>query len=212
MVTAPGRRERKKQQTRQLIFDAASRLFAERGFDAVTVSEVAEAADVAEVTVFNYFPTKDDLFFSGLAFYEARLLGAVRGRAVGESPLSAFRGLLLDGSRLQSEEVAAVIGRAAAIIRDSPALQAREREIAARYTQQLADLLAEEAGAGPGNVEAAAVASALMGVHRALLAHVRARVLSGWHGPRLAADARSQVAQAMARLEEGIASYGLRRA
>jgi AcrR family transcriptional regulator len=58
-----GRRERKKRQTRQAISDVATELFIERGFDAVTVAEVAKAADVAVQTVFNHFPTKEDLFF-----------------------------------------------------------------------------------------------------------------------------------------------------
>jgi AcrR family transcriptional regulator len=58
-----GRRERKKRKTRQAISDVATELFIERGFDAVTVAEVAKAADVAVQTVFNHFPTKEDLFF-----------------------------------------------------------------------------------------------------------------------------------------------------
>ncbi len=65
-----GLRERKKQQTRELITDTAHRLFSDRGFDAVTVAEVARAANVSEVTVFNYFPTKEDLFFGGMQFFE----------------------------------------------------------------------------------------------------------------------------------------------
>jgi AcrR family transcriptional regulator len=61
-----GLRERKKEQTRQLIADRAWRLFAEHGFDRVTVAEVAREAEVAEATVFNYFRTKEDLFYSRL--------------------------------------------------------------------------------------------------------------------------------------------------
>src|SRR5258708_25631387 len=72
-----GLRERKKQQTRQQIFDAAHRLFAKRSFDSVTVAEVARAADVSEVTAFNYFPTKDDVFYGGMQFFSEPLIHAV---------------------------------------------------------------------------------------------------------------------------------------
>src|SRR5437588_7853527 len=129
MATAPGLRERKKQQTRQLIFDAASRLFAERGFDAVTVAEVARAADVSEVTVFNYFPTKEDLFFGGMDVFEGQLVEAVRRRAAGESALAVFRRGIDEGfENLAAEERARVIARAATMIDASVALQIRERE------------------------------------------------------------------------------------
>src|ERR1700719_2888518 len=93
-----GLRERKKRRTRQLIFDAAQRMFAERGFDAVTVAKIARAADVSEVTVFNYFPTKEDLFYGGMQFFEEQLIDAVRGRGRGESALGAFRRRLVDGA------------------------------------------------------------------------------------------------------------------
>ena len=95
----PGLRERKKEQTRQQISAAARRLFLERGYDAVTVAQVAEAADVSEATVFNYFRTKEDLFFSGLESFECALLEAVRQRGPGESALAAFRRFLSDGAR-----------------------------------------------------------------------------------------------------------------
>ena len=76
-------RERKKEQTRQLIADTARRLLAERGFDAVTVAEVAREADVSEKTVFNYFPTKEELFYSRLEAFEEELLQALTARAPG---------------------------------------------------------------------------------------------------------------------------------
>src|SRR5918994_7068400 len=91
----PGLRERKKEQTRQLIADTARRLFAERGFESVTVAEVARAANVAEKTVFNYFPTKEELFYSRLKAFEEELLDAVRERAPGESIVAAVRDFLL---------------------------------------------------------------------------------------------------------------------
>lgn len=211
MVISTGLRERQKQQTRQLIFETASRLFAERGFDAVTVAEVARAADVSEMTVFNHFPTKEDLCFAGMEFFEERLLDAVRGRAEGVSALEAFRRLVIDGcSRLAAEESAEVIAKAAALISGSPSLEVREREIVARYTQRLAELLALETGAGPSDVEPWGVASALMGAHRALVAYVRGSALAGRRGPELAATARSQARRAFARLDSGLADYATR--
>ena len=75
-----GLRERK-QRTRQLIADTAWRLFADRGFERVTVAEIAREAQVAVATVFNYFPTKEDLFFYRLEAFGAQLV-----EAVGERP------------------------------------------------------------------------------------------------------------------------------
>jgi len=211
MEPRTGLRERKKHQTRQLIFQTAARLFAARGFDAVTVAEVARAADVSEMTVFNYFPTKEDLFFAGMQFFEERLLEAVRGRAEGVPALAAFRRLIIDGaSRLAANENAEMIANAAALIGGSPALQVREREIVARYTQRLAGLLAAETGAPPGDVEPQVVASALMGTHRALVGYVRSSVLAGRRGHRLAADTRSQARRAFARLDNGLAGYAIK--
>src|ERR687889_2752123 len=122
----PGLRERKKQQTRQLIADTARRLFAERGFDAVTVVEVARAADVSEATVFNYFPTKEDLLYSGLEAFEEELMSAIRDRAPGESVLDAFarfvlrpRGLLAARAGDDAAERLVAITR---VITESPAL------------------------------------------------------------------------------------------
>jgi AcrR family transcriptional regulator len=96
----PGLREKKKRHTRQLIAESALRLFIERGFDEVTVAEVAEAADVSEGTVFNYFPTKEDLFFGGRRAFESEVIEAVRGRAPGVSVIDAFRHLVLNRDRL----------------------------------------------------------------------------------------------------------------
>src|SRR5436305_9024071 len=88
-----GLRETKKLQTRELIAGEAMRLFVMRGFDHVTVAEVAAAAHVSEKTVFNYFPTKEDLFFDEVPEREAAMLDAIRNRAAGESVLDALRRL-----------------------------------------------------------------------------------------------------------------------
>src|SRR3954453_17857684 len=137
-VPPPGLRARKKAQTRRLIADTARRLLAERGFDAVTVAEVARAADVAEKTVFNYLPTKEDLFYSGMEAFEERILDAFRNRRPGEPVLAAFRGFVLQpqgvfairgegegvrGGRGATEQLRSITR----VITESPALLARER-------------------------------------------------------------------------------------
>ena len=211
MTAEPGLRERKKQQTRQRIFDAARKLFAERGFDAVTVADIARLADVSEVTVFNYFPNKEDLFFGGMTFFEEQLLEAVRTRPRGESALRALRRRLLDSvDGLRTRERIEAVLKAAGAMSSSPALLTREREIVDRYTRRLAALLAEETGADPDDVEAMAAAAALFGAHRAVVNHVRKRVAAGRRGTALVDETRTQIRRAFGRLEKGLGTYSVR--
>src|SRR4051794_10762590 len=93
-----GRRERKKQQTRQAISDVATTLFLERGFDAVTVAEVARAADVAVQTVFNHFPAKEDLFFDEPGWWTGPAR-AVREAPVGADPVNVLEASYLAETR-----------------------------------------------------------------------------------------------------------------
>jgi AcrR family transcriptional regulator len=215
----PGLRERKKQQTRQLIADTARRLFAERGFEAVTVAEVARAAGVAEKTVFNYFPTKEELFYSRLEAFEEELLAAVRERAPGESILAAVRGFLMaqrgvlamqgpDGDEHATEQLRTVTR----VITESPALLARERQVFAKYAQALAALIAEETGARPGAIEPQVVANLLLGVHRALIDYVRVRALAGAPASQVARELRARAKRAFELLEDGLGDYGVREA
>jgi AcrR family transcriptional regulator len=207
-----GLRERKKRQTRQLIFDAAHRLFVERGFDSVTVAQIAKAADVSEVTVFNYFPTKEDLFYGGMQFFEEQLVDAVRGRARGESALTAFRRRLLEGAdSLAGKERVEAIRKAAHMISASPALRSRERDIVDRYTRELAAVLAEEMGASADDVEPLTAAGAMMLIHRMLVDHIRKRVLAGGRRSTLAEDFRSQARRAFRRLERGLGDYAIKK-
>jgi AcrR family transcriptional regulator len=201
-------RERKKQQTRLAIAEAAKRLFSERGFDAVTVAEVAEEADVSEGTVFNYFPTKEDLFYSPMEAFEADLVAAVAQRHTGESVAAAFQRYLLERSAGLADR-AELIATAARIRSASPALQAREREISAQYTQALAELIADETGKPRDDVEAAVVASALMGAQRSLVDYVRASVMAGRRD--LSAEARAQGRRAFKRLDRGLGDYAVKR-
>jgi AcrR family transcriptional regulator len=210
-----GLRERKKQQTRDLIAETARDLFAKRGFEAVTVAEVARAADVSEKTVFNYFPTKEDLFYSRLEAFEDELLTAIRERAPGETVLGAFRRFVLDPGGVfamqsggDATERLRTITR---VITQSPALLARERQVFARYTESLAALLAEETGAGTDDVESRVVASALLGVHKSLIEFVRGRVAAGAGAPEIAGELRAQGERALALLEGGLGEFGIRR-
>jgi AcrR family transcriptional regulator len=217
MNAQPGLRERKKQQTRRLIADTARRLFAERGFDAVTVAEVARAADVAEKTVFNYFPTKEDLFYSRLEAFEEELLDAIRAREPGETVLAAFREFLLTPRGVLAmktpggdDEATRQLQTVTCVITGTPALLARERQVFDRYAEALAALIADETGAAPTDVEPRAVANALLGAHRALIDYSRERALAGAHASRIARELRAQAKQAFARMERGLGDYAVK--
>jgi AcrR family transcriptional regulator len=205
-VDEPGLRERKKQQTRRLILDTAARLFAEHGFDGVSVAAIARAAQLSEMTVFNYFPTKEDLVFGRMESFEERLVAAVKQRGPAESAVAAFgHAVLADIDQLAAR--ADMIAKAATLIRASPALKTREREVKARYTASLAQVLAAQAGAAPDDIEAWTAASALMAVHSGLVEHVRNAILAHRRGARLITDASAQARRALARLESGLADY-----
>jgi AcrR family transcriptional regulator len=209
--TTPGLRERKKEQTRRQIADTARALFAERGFDAVTVAEIARAADVSEATVFNYFPTKEDLVYGRMESFEDELLGAVRERAANESALEAFgRFVLQRRGLLATKDADDQLLAITRMIAESPALLAREEQIFLRYTRSLASVLAEETGAKPDDVEPWVAANALMGVHRGLIAYVRRQVLAGTRNPRLARDVRAHGERSLALLEGGLGRYAVK--
>jgi AcrR family transcriptional regulator len=211
MAPELGLRERKKRQTRQLIFDTAHRLFGERGFESVTVAEIARAAEVSEVTVFNYFPTKEDLFFGGMQFFEEQLIEAVRNRVRGESAVSAFRRRVLEGApALATKERYAAIKRAAQAISASPALAVRERNIVRHYMLQLAGVLTEDTGVAADDVEPLVAAATLMVVHRMLVDDVRKQVVAGRRGSQLVDNFRSQARRAFRRLEHGLGDYAVK--
>jgi AcrR family transcriptional regulator len=212
---ATGLRERKKRQTRELIAETARRLFGERGFERVSVAEIARAADVSEKTVFNYFATKEDLVYWRLESFEEELLSTIRNRAPGESVATAFgrfvrtpRGLLGSPGPEARERLAALTR----MIASSPALLARERQIFAGYTDSLAALIAEEAGAAPDAVEPWVAANALMGVHRRLVDYTRRRIVAGDSHSRLARDVLAEADRALALLDDGLAEYAVREA
>jgi AcrR family transcriptional regulator len=202
-----GLRERKKRQTREAIAETARRLFSERGFDKVTVAEIARAADVAEKTVFNYFPTKEDLVYWRMESFEDELLETIRTREPGESVVAAFGRFVSEPRGLIAAREPEARQRLEAITRmiaESPALLAREEQIYARYTDSLARLIAEETGAEDGEIAPWVAANALMGIHRALVDYTRRRIVAGARSPQLARDVRAQAERALALLEEGL--------
>ena len=135
--------ERGGPQTRARIAEVAARLFLERGFDTVTVAEVAREAGVSSVTVFNHFPRKEDLFLDRAVDAVELLRSAVRDRAPGVDVLASLRDATL---RLVDARhpLSGVNDRSVPFFRTvaaSPALVARAREIAADLQRTLAEEL-----------------------------------------------------------------------
>ena len=211
-----GLRELKKEQTRQLIADTAWRLFSNRGFDQVTVAEIAREAQVAEATVFNYFASKEDLFYWPLEAFGARLVETVGARPPGESAIAAFRrALLADGGLLAEAERGAAqaaqrLRTVNRVIAGSPALRAREQQASNRTAEALAALLAADGGVPESDPIPLVVANALLGAQRALLEYARRRVLSGADLAGLAAEVRQHTAAAFALLEHGLRDYAVK--
>jgi AcrR family transcriptional regulator len=208
-----GLRELKKERTRKLIADTAWRLFADRGFDRVTVADIAREAMVAPATVFNYFPTKEDLFFFRLEAFGARVVEAIAERPPGEPALHAFRRLLLQPTGLLAEVEAGdpqALERLRTVnrmIAASPALQAREQRALAGYADSLAELFAHETRAAADDVRARAAANAMIGIQRALIDYVRRRILDDDKPERLGADVRRLGKHAFALLADGLGDY-----
>jgi AcrR family transcriptional regulator len=204
------RRARKKARTRTLIRETAQRLFAERGFEGVTIADIAAAADVAVQTVFNHFPTKEDLFFDGHTPWVEGAAEAVRSRPRGTAPLDALHAYLVDRVALHVRQLTTPEGRLFdATLEASPALRARERELHHEATGRLGDALYEvwttEGGAPaiPEDVRTAASVTAavwlaalrtLMVQHRGLLTGPAGAVLGDTEqGVTLACSVADQV-------------------
>ena len=157
------RRSRKRLATRQGISDVATGLFFERGFDAVTVDEIAEAADVGRMTVFNHFPRKEDLFFDRDEPGRTLLRDALRQRDPAVSSVEALRRL---AHRLVAERYPTIrfngdSRRYVEAVENSEALKARARAIRDELAVLVRLALAEGAGR-PANDPQAHLAAALL--------------------------------------------------
>lgn len=164
---ADGLRERKKRATRQLISDVATALFSERGFDNVTVDDVAAAADVAKMTVFNYFARKEDLLFDRSDEPRQLLCDRLATRGA-QAPLAALRALVheLVEQRHQLVKMTPVVAGFWNVVAESPALRAHTRKLAAELERDLGRMLAETVGAPAGEPIAQLVATLLVGAWR----------------------------------------------
>jgi len=188
------------------------RLFLERGFDAVTIAEIAEAAEVDAKTIYNYFPSKPDLVYDRLEAFETGLLDAVRDRQPGESILSAFTRFALQAQGALADEAASAHLRAISqMIVGSETLLAHEQQLFARFTGSLANLIAQETGTQATDVQPWLAAHTLIGFHRSLVDYVRQGTLAGTPNAKLARDLRAQAKRALTSLEHGLADYGIKR-
>jgi AcrR family transcriptional regulator len=194
-----GLRESKKLQTRQAIAATAMRLFVLRGFDRVTVGEIAREAGVSEKTVFNYFPTKEDIFFDEVPERLEALTDAVRGRGPGQSLVAAMHELhAKQCGRLASPGFA----QFARTIAESAALQAKETEVMAQFTDHLAATIRDELDLHPADAQIAA--NLLMSVHWQFFRNARAHALAGRSGPAAARHLRRDLERAYRLLEHGL--------
>jgi AcrR family transcriptional regulator len=157
----PGLRERKKEQTRQRIAGAALRLFTDRGFDAVTVNEIAQAAEVAKATLFAYFPTKESLVLHGVG--DDDLAGIVVRRPPGQGFLEALREhyRALAAGQLPAADLDALIA-CVRVIQDSPTLQNAANTMLYQQRQALARVLTDDYGPTAAALMAAQVAASLL--------------------------------------------------
>ncbi|MGY5129167.1 TetR/AcrR family transcriptional regulator [Streptomyces nigrescens] len=173
-----GRRERKKAATRQALADAALQLFLERGYDQVSIKDIAEAADVSTTTLFKHFPGKEALVFDADSDHEAALVAAVRERPDGRSLPAALRDHIL---RSHIETLAdPAFARFRELITSTPALRDYGHRMWMRHETALAQAIAADVGAPEDDPACAALA------HFALEAPALAR---GQDDPRAAVDA-----------------------
>ncbi|MFJ9035029.1 TetR/AcrR family transcriptional regulator [Streptomyces sp. NPDC102406] len=198
----PGLRERKKQRTRQVLSDTAVRLFLEKGYDKVSVAEVAAAAEVSKPTLFRYFPAKEDLVLHRFADHEDEAARVVAGRAEGQAPVEALRERFLAG-----------LGRRDPVtgLCDHPAVLAYQRllygtpSLVARllgYQERSERALAEALGGPP--VQARLAAGQIVAVQRILAEENVRRIRAGESADDVEADAVRAAELGFGQLADGL--------
>jgi AcrR family transcriptional regulator len=207
-TASEGLRARKKRQTRAAIADTAMDLFQSRGFDAVTIADIAAAADVSRKTVFNYFPAKEDLVFVAGHERRAALVQAIRERPPGTSLVAPFRAATmeyLDGVAHDPIDATLAIPR---LVAGSNALRNRLFLVWEEEAAVLGPVLTQAAGEPPDSVIPTVVARTLAWTHRTVFRAAFMRLLAGEDPDAVATDLRVQAARAYDLLEDGLAGYG----
>ncbi|WP_132653224.1 MULTISPECIES: TetR family transcriptional regulator [unclassified Rhizobium] len=142
-----GRRERKRRQTRERIEQAAMGLFLERGFDATTIEEITEAADVSKRSFFDYFPSKEEVVFAWQDAFADRLMAAIAARPASESPVKAVEeALIATAIASAGDERTLALGE---LIHCTPTLKARDQLKYAKLEQKLTGALIVREVSGP---------------------------------------------------------------
>ena len=212
MLRAPteGLRERKKRAAREAIATTARRLFAERGFEAVTVAQIAAAADVSEKTVFNHFATKEDLAFAGREEGIAQFVAAIAGRPPSSTVLDVFRAMthtVLDVLVAGGDEDLLAVAK---IIRHSRTLQERLTVGWESGAAAITAAIAETSGADDDDLVPAIVARTLWFTHRSIFLAALNGLLAGEDREQLAARLRVAADRAYDQLAGGLGEYGRR--
>jgi AcrR family transcriptional regulator len=200
-----GLRERKKEQTRRSIEDAAFRLFEDRGYAATTVADIAEAADIAPRTFFSYFPSKEAVVFGDFDDVFGALETRMRDRAEDENSFEALRewiGELI--ARGHAEDDGDREWLRHCLVRDNDALAAHERHIMGRFETLIAESVAIDLGAAPDDLQPKLIAAAAVAALMALSGDDEDRRTKKRHGPDEADLARLD--EAFVFLRGGIAA------
>jgi AcrR family transcriptional regulator len=200
-----GLRERKKQRTHDAISAAAISLFLARGYDAVSVADVAEAAEVSKPTLFKYFPTKEDLVLHRIADHQGEAARVVRARRPDESPLAALRRHFLDGldrrdpvTGLNDDQRVLAYHR---LVFATPSLAAR----VASYTEAEEAALAEALG---GGLIARVAAGQVVATQRILARDNWRQLIEGRSADEVHAAASRAANEAFDLLERGLGRPG----
>ncbi|MFJ8085697.1 TetR/AcrR family transcriptional regulator [Streptomyces sp. NPDC096205] len=202
-----GLREAKKQETRQLISDHATRLFIAQGFERTTIAEIAAAARVAKKTVTNYFARKEDLALDHQEEFAASLARTVADRLPEESALAALRRAFAHAVAAQ-DPVAGFSGREfAAMVAESPTLSTCLRGLHDQREHQLAQALAEATGTSIDDIGTRTAAGLLGAVHRVLFQRIQELTLAGQPNDRIARTITTEAGQAFDILEPALSDY-----